>query len=181
MSEENNEGTPVFTYIKYGFYALVAGWFLWGFFTGGDSGPEYVDEEVLEPTQGIVTEVKEIESELFKITDETVVPTKEDSRIIAEYMDGARDTFTLDEAQLVDANNPRRSMIRSVVMGGLMGYMMGRSMSTPINRNAYANEQSYNKVKSQSDSKLRQTASKRTVKKPAKGFGSGKSSRSYGG
>lgn len=181
MSEENTEGTPIFTYIKYGLYAVVALYVISTFIFKGDGAAEYVDEEILEPTQGVVTEVKEIESELYKITDETVVATKEDSRIIAEYLDGVRDTFTLDEAQLVDANNPRRSMIRGVVMGGLMGYMMAGRMSRPLNRSSYANEKTYSKGKNQGTSTLKQTAARKTVRTPKSGFGSGKSTRSYGG
>ena len=151
-----------------------------GFWACG-GGTEYETTEVLDPTQGIVTEVKEMEKDLFKITDETIVATPADSRIIAEYMDGQRDTFTLEEARLVDAENPtRRRSMNSILMGGMIGYMMGKSMSTPISRSAYANDKAYQKS-STSNSSLRSTASRRTVKTPKKGFGSSKSSRSYGG
>lgn len=142
---------------------------------------EYVTEEVLSPTQGIITEVKEMQKDLFKITDETVVATKDDSRIIAEYLDGQRDTFTLAEAQLVDAENPtRRSSMSGVLMGGMMGYMMGKSMSTPVSKSAYANNSAYSKSNS-STSNLKSSAKRSTVRKPKSGFGSSKSSRSYGG
>jgi len=142
---------------------------------------EYVTEEVLSPTQGIVTEVKEMQKDKFKITDETVVDTKADSRIIAEYMDGARDTFTLEEAKLVNADNPvRYSSMNGILMGGMMGYMMGKSMSTPVSKSAYANNSAYSKSNS-STSNLKSSAKRSTVKKPKSGFGSSKSSRSYGG
>ncbi len=141
---------------------------------------EYVDQEVLSPSQGVITEVKEMETDLFRITDESIVATPADSRIIAEYMDGVRDTFTLEEARLVDADNPRRSMMSSVLMGGMMGYMMGKSMSSPINKSAYASESAYKKSTS-SNTSLKSTASRKTVRTPKKGFGSSKSSRSYGG
>lgn len=147
----------------------------------GGSTVENETSTVLEPTQGVITTVKEIESDLFRITDEDIVNTKEDSRIIAQYMDGKIDTFTLAEAQLVDAENPgRRSSMRGVLMGGMMGYMMGKSMSSPISSGAYANNNAYNKSNTANNS-LRSTATKRTVSTPKKGFGSSKSSRSYGG
>lgn len=151
-----------------------------GFISCGDN-VEYTSEEVMTPNNGIVTEVKETQQDLFKITNEEIVATPEDSRIIAEYMDGVRDTFTLQEAQLVDAENPRRRGVSGVLMGGMMGYMMGKSMSQPVNRAAYANDGAYNKSNTTNSSKLKSTATKRTVKTPKKGFGSSKSSRSYGG
>lgn len=144
-------------------------------------GASYETTEVLEATQGVVTTVKETQKDLFKITDEDIVASKDDSRIIAQYMDGAIDTFTLAEAQLVDAENPgRRSGMRGVLMGGMMGYMMGKSMSTPLSSSAYANTNAYQKSNT-ANSSLKSTATRRTVSTPKKGFGSSKSSRSYGG
>ena len=142
---------------------------------------EYATEEVLSPTQGIITEVKEMEKDKFKITDETIVATKDDSRIIAEYIDGARDTFTLAEAQLVDAENPtRRSSMNGILMGGLMGYMMGKSISTPVSKSAYASNSAYAKSNTTTNN-LKSSATRSSVRKPKSGFGSSKSSRSYGG
>lgn len=141
---------------------------------------ETTTEEVLSPTQGIVTKVKETEADLFKITDEEIVNFKADSRIIATYLDGKIDTFTLEEAQLVDADNPRRNRTSRVLMGGMMGYMMGRSMNQPLTRSAYANDGAYNKSNT-TNSKYRSSASRKTVSKAKTGFGSSKSSKSYGG
>jgi len=152
-----------------------------GLVSCGSGGQEYETSVELTPTQGIVTEIKEVQQELFRITDETVVETKDDSRIIAEYLDTTRDTFTLEEAKLYYAENPARGRaMNGILMGGLMGYMMGKSMSTPTSRNAYANDKAYNKS-AKTNSSLRSTASRKTVKTPKKGFGSSKSSRSYGG
>lgn len=137
-------------------------------------------ETVYDPTQGIITKVKEIESDLFRITDEEIVPAVADSRIIATYLDGVIDTFTLDEARLTDADNPRRSRTRGVLMGGMMGYMMGKSMNTPVSRAAYASDDSFKKSQT-NNSKLKSSATKRTVKKSKSGFGSSRSSKSYGG
>jgi hypothetical protein len=148
---------------------------------GGGSSVENESTTVLEPTQGVVTTLKEMEADLFRITDEDIVATKDDSRIIAQYLDGKIDTFTLDQAQIVDAENPRRGgAMRGVLMGGMMGYMMGKSMSTPISSGAYANNAAFNKSNTANNS-LRSTASKRTVSTPKKGFGSSKSTKSYGG
>lgn len=144
------------------------------------SNVEYQDTEVLTPTQGVITQVKEVEAELYKITDEKVVPTVDDSRIIAEYMDGVRDTFTLAEAQLVDAEHPRRRGMNGVLMGGMMGYMMGKSMSQGTSRAAYANDSAYKKSTTANNS-LRSSASRKTVRTPKKGFGSSRSTKSYGG
>ncbi len=145
------------------------------------SNVEYETTEVLDPTQGIVTTVKEMEADRFRITDEEIVATVADSRIIAQYMDGEIDTFTLQEAQLVDADDGgRRRSMRGVLMGGMMGYMMGKSMSTPISQGAYANTDAYNKSATKNNA-FKSSATKRTVKTPKKGFGSSKSSRSYGG
>ncbi len=164
---------------------------LMGFYScSTDSGStEYVEETtIVDYTQGIVTEVEEVEKDLFKITDETVVPTKDDSRIIATYLDGGIDTFTLEEVQLVDAENPeetsRRSSMRGVVSAGLLGYFMGRSFSSPTNPNAYKSTAAYNKSKTSTSSALRSSAKTTTVRRPASGssgYGSGRSTRSYGG
>ena len=98
-------------------------------------------------------------------------------------MDGVRDTFTLDEAMLVEANDGRNRGFSSVLMGGMMGYMMGRSLSSPVNPNSYKDKSTYNRVNKTTGSTLQNTAKRTTVRKPVKsssGYGS-KSSRSYGG
>lgn len=172
---------PVLTAPKIKKSALILGSALFmGSFFSCSSNVEYQETEVLSPTQGVITEVKEVEAELFKITDETLVATKADSRIIAEYLDGVRDTFTLEQAQLVDADNPKRSRTRGVLMAGMMGYMMGKNMSQGTSRAAYASESAYKKSTTTTNS-LKSTASRRTVRTPKKGFGSSRSSRSYGG
>ncbi len=153
-------------------------------FSSCSSEPEYTEETKYELTQGLITEVEEVEKELFKITNETSVDKVEDSRIIAAYLDGQRDTFTLEEAKLVDADNPRRSnSMRGVLMGGMMGYYMGRSLSSPINKGAYKTPSAYQKA-TKTTSTIKQTAKRTTVRRPvnsSKGFGGGKSTRSFGG
>lgn len=164
---------------------VVGGSLLISGFMACNSGPQYELSETLDPTQGVITEVKEMEKDLFRITDETIVPLKEDSRIIAEYLDGVRDTFTLEEAKLIDTEGQsethyHRSGMSGVLMGGMMGYMMGRSLSSPINRAAYASQSAYQKSTGASSS-MRSTATRRTVRTPKTGFGGSRSTRSYGG
>lgn len=148
--------------------------------TGCGDSVEYTTEEQVTYTKGLITTVKETKKDLFKITDETIVENKADSRIIANYMDGTSDTFTLEEARLVDADNPRRRGVNSVVMGGFMGYYMGKSMSTPVNRGAYA-KGAYEKVNNKAGKTLNSTAKRTSVRKPKKSYGKSRSTRSYGG
>ena len=171
--------------IKYGIYAIIAVFVISNlFFSDSNSEPEY--EEVLLPSQGLATILKEVETDLFKIEDEQTLPSTEESIIVAKYMDGLIDTFTLAEARLMaaDESSPMRS--RSLVRAasfGMFGYMMGRSMSSPINSSAYVDQKTYNRVNKSTGSKLRQTATRTQKVKPGgkSGFGGGKSTRSYGG
>lgn len=139
---------------------------------------------VLNPTQGVITEIEEMSNGEYLITNETIVSRKEDSRIIASYLDGTRDTLTLAEAQLIDSGNStetRRRGMSPILMGGMMGYMMGKNMSTPVNRNAYRSPAVYNRSNTSTNT-LRSSATRQTVSRPRTGFGSsGGSTRSSGG
>jgi len=161
--------------IKSTAFLLGTSFFLTGMISCGSA-----DSEALSPTQGVVTKVKEIETESFKITDEQIVENKEDSRIIATYLDGKIDTFTLEQASLVDESNPRRRSSRGILMGGMMGYMMGKSMSSPMNRSSFASDDAFKKSNTKSSS-FKSTAKRSTVNSAKKGFGSSKSTRSFGG
>lgn len=151
------------------------------------SEPKYVDVEV--PTVGLITTVKEVQKDQFKIEDEKDVDSVKDSRIIAKYMDGQIDTFTLDEAKLITridsatGNRSRSGSIFRAASFGFMGYWMGRSMSNGISPNAYTNRAAYDRVNNNAGARMRRTA--RTVRRPSpkgrSGFGRGRSSRSYGG
>lgn len=159
------------------------------FFSSCGGNVEYVDEEVLTPTKGVITEIEEVSADRFLISDETAVPNKEDSRIIAAYLDGTKDTLTLDEAKLVSASDTsstgrRHRGVSRIAMYGLMGYFMGRNMSTPTSASAYKNASVHNRVTRQAGGTLRSTASRSVVRRPASnksGFGKGKSTRSFGG
>lgn len=141
----------------------------------------------LNPTQGVITEIEEMRNGEYLITNETIVSRKEDSRVIASYLDGTRDTLTMAEARLEDSGSSssstttHRSGMNNVLMGGMMGYMMGKSMSTPVSRGAYRNTTSYNRSNTSTNT-LRSSATRQTISRPRTGFGSGGgSTRSSGG
>jgi hypothetical protein len=146
-------------------------------------------EEVEMPTQGLITTVKEVEKDAFKIEDETTIPDTAGSLIIAKYLDGKIDTFTLDEARLVQQGGSHGSSMAGPIVAaagaGFLGYMMGRSMASRPQPGAYTNQQAYNRVNSTAGSSIRNTAAR--VSRPSSGsrsssgFGGGRSSRGFGG
>jgi hypothetical protein len=138
------------------------------------------EETVEVPTQGLITTVAEIEANNFKIEDEQTAPHPDSSLIIAKYLDGKIDTFTLAEARLVEAGGGGHSSVARMAMmaagAGFLGYMMGRSMSSRPSPAAYTNQNTYNRVSSSTGNSLHSTATKRST-----GFGGGRSTRSVGG
>jgi len=169
--------------IKYIFYGIIGLFVVYNVFAGDDSEQDYIEETLEEPTQGIRVELQETEQDLFKITDEEILENREDSRIIASYLDNTVDTFTIDEVTLMSQDNPRGSMLRTVAYAGMFGYMMGRPMSSGVARSAYASDKAFNKSSNAGTSQMRSTARKSTVRKPtaSKRYGGGKSTKSYGG
>ncbi len=170
--------------IIYGVIGLVAVYFI--FFSKDEAEGEWTEEEIATPTQGLITTVKEVESDLFKIEEEETVPAPADSRIVAKYMDGNIDTFTLDEARLVDADSSsgnRRNPIVRAATAGLFGFMMGRSMGVGPSAGAYMDQNTYNRVTSNAGQSINSTAQRTTVRRPSgkSGFGGGRSTRSVGG
>ena len=155
--------------------------------TSCGSETNYVEEEKVELTKGLITELKEVEENSFKIIDERAVDNKEDSRIIAHYLDGTIDTFRIDEVQMVDQNDPnhyRRSGMSSILMGGLMGYYLGRSLSSPTRASAYVDPKTHQRVNSTTGNTLNSTARRTTVRRPTRsssGYGGSRSTRSSGG
>lgn len=146
-------------------------------------------EEVEVPTQGLITTVKEIQTDQWKIEDEVPVPDTAQSLIIAKYMNGNIDTFTLAEARLMErrAGTPGHSIARAASYG-FFGYMIGRSFGRSgsgfrPSASAYTDPNTYNRVNNSTGSSVR--SSTRTVSRPSSrsssGYGSGRSSRSYGG
>jgi len=175
--------------LKYGLYALVGIYVLYNIFFSSSSDSTTATETVEVPTEGLITTVQEVDTNLFKISDEQPAPTVEDSRIIANYMSGTSDTFTLDEAKLVDASNQnggssyRGSGIIRAASYGFFGYMLGRSMSSRPPANAYTDPKTHSRVSNNAGARVASSA--RTVTRPAKGksgYGnSSRSTRSYGG
>lgn len=173
--------------LRLALYAVVGIFVVYSIFSGDDEdATSYVEEEVVYPTEGLITTVDEVETDLFKIADEVTVTDTTDSRIIANYMDNTSDTFTLQEARLIEANNPnsRQGSVMRTAAYGFMGFMMYRSLAHRPNPNAYRSQQAYNKSATGAGKSVKSTATRQTVRRPTggkSGFGSGKSSRSYGG
>lgn len=149
-------------------------------FSDDESG-EVITEEI--PTQGLITTVAEVQKDNFKIESEEAVDQVEDSRIISKYMDGSRDTFTIEEAKLIQVSSDTTRSHRSVRAGGLgfWFFMMSGSMGgghTPRS-SAYVNNDAYQRTQNNAGSRLRRTS--RTATSRKSGYGSGRSGRSYGG
>ncbi len=179
MMEEQKQSIPW----KLIIYGIIGIFVVFNIFTNDDSDSDYIEETLEEPTQGIIVELEETEQDLFKITNEELIAQRDQSQIIATFLDGSIDTFSIDEVRLSEANDPRRSLLRTAAYAGMFGYMMGRPMSSGVARSAYASDAAHQKSSS-SRNTLRSSARKTTVRKPAsasKGYGSGKSSKSYGG
>lgn len=162
------------TITAFGFFALTS-----------CGGPQY--EEVEIPTQGLVTTVVEVETDQFKIEDEVAIPDTSQSLIIAKYLDGGIDTFTLAEVRLMQQNGygGRHGGIFTAASYGFFGYMIGRSMMGGFrpSATAYRDPNTYNRVNNTTGSTIRSTSQR--VSRPStrgrSGYGSGRSSRSYGG
>ena len=183
-----------FGQIKWILYGLVGAFAIYSLFFNSEQGSSdydtsYETEEEVTPTQGLITTVAETEKDLFKIEDEVAVPTPQESRIIAKYMDETVDTFTLDQAKLADAeNNSRSGSVFRAASYGLLGYYMGRSMMGYRPRaSAYVDQNTYNRVTRNAGQSLQNTARRTVASRPAggkSGFGKSsgaKSTRSYGG
>lgn len=166
-------------------------------FLSGCDNVQYVEEERVELTKGLITTLEEIEPNNFKIIDEQVIDDKAESRVITQYLDGTVDTLLLNEVDpntLASTAEPsdstgrshyhRRRSMSGVLMGGLMGYYMGRSTSVPPSASSYRDQNTYNRVNSSAGRTLSNTASRTTVRRPSSGssgYGGSRSTRSSGG
>ncbi len=139
-------------------------------------------ETVQVPTEGLITTVKEISTDNYKIDSEVPVDNIADSRIIVEDLEGMRDTFTLDEAKLIsqvtDPNSSQGRPFRSAGLGYWGFLMMGRMGGTP-SAGAYTNGAAHQSATNKAGTRMATSA--RTTTRSKSGFGSGKSSRSFGG
>lgn len=170
------------SYGRYVLYAVIA-FFVIRSCSSSDagSGDATYSEEV--PTQGLVTTVAEVSEGDFKIESEIPVDRVEDSRIIGKYLDGTADTMTLDEAKIYQTSSDtsrRHSTVRSGGLGLWFFMMSGRMGGGHTPRSsAYVNNDAYQKSQNNAGSRLRNTATRSTRTKS--GYGSGRSSRSFGG
>lgn len=165
------------------FFAICMVFSLGFIYTSCSSEPQ--TEEVEIPTEGLITTVKETQKDLFKIEDEVTVADTADSRIIAIYLDNKIDTFTLQEARLIQAyagNSSAGSAVRSAGMGYFGFIMLGRMGAMP-RAGAYSSAAAYNRVNQKAGSSMKSSANRVTRTRPRgkSGYGSGKSTRSYGG
>lgn len=142
-------------------------------------------ETVYESTKGIVTEVEEIEpGEDYKIIDERIIEDKSKSIAIVHTLEGTVDTLSLRKIKEDESSSYRHSGLRSILYYSLAASYFNRNMSnvTPKQSN-YKNASAYNKSNGLKNN-LRSSATSRRVNVPgssSKGYGSGKSFRSFGG
>lgn len=141
------------------------------------------DTETVEvPTEGLITTVKEVSADNYKIESEIPVDVVADSRIIVEDLAGDRDTFTLDQAKLMsqvaDPDSREGRSMRSAGMGYWGFLMLGRMGGTPSS-GAYVNSGAHQKATSSAGTRMSSSAKSTTRSKS--GFGGGKSTRSFGG
>ncbi|MFK7908223.1 MAG: hypothetical protein AB8B69_24045 [Chitinophagales bacterium] len=154
--------------------------------TACGGGTETVTEEVVLPTEGLITVLQEVEKDLFKIEDEQTIPDTSQSLVVAKYMDASIDTFTLAEVRLMSQTQTggRSSGIAQAASFGLMGYFMGRSMARRPQASAYTDPKAHQRVNQKAGSRMQQTAARTTRTRPVSGksgYGSGRSTRSSGG
>lgn len=156
-----------------------------------DSGAPHIkdfeEKTIYSSTKGTVTEVEEIEpGNEYKIIDERLIDEKEKSVAIIHTLQGTTDTVSLRKLESKSDTTYRRhySPLR-----GLLFYSMARSFFTNNLNNVtpdsryYKTPEAYNKSTALKGD-MQSTASARSVKVPkasSRGYGSGKSFRSFGG
>jgi len=153
-----------------------------------DPSPRIKDAEqetVYESTQGVVTEVEEVEpGNDYKILDERIIDDKSKSIAIVHTLEGTVDTLSLRKMKEDDTSYGRHSGLRSILYYSLAASYFNRSLRnvTP-NQSNYKNASAYNKSTDLKNN-LRSSATSRRVSVPgtsSRGYGSGKSFRSFGG
>jgi len=157
---------------------------------GGDGSPKIkdaVDKTYYEATKGTVTEVEEIEpGDDYKIIDERIIDEKENSIAIVHNLEGTIDTLSLAKIDKGsnEAGYRNRSGLRSILYYSLAASYFNRNLGgVQPNSSYYKDASAYNKSTGLKND-LKSTATSRRVKVPgasSKGYGSGKSFRSFGG
>lgn len=156
---------------------------------GGEQvGPRIKDateETVYESTKGVVTEVEEVEpGNDYKIIDERIIDEKDKSIAIVHTLEGTTDTLSLRKMKTDESSYSRHSGLRGILYYSLAASYFNRNMRnvTP-NQSNYKNASAYNKSTGLKND-LKSSATSRRVSVPGKssrGYGSGKSFRSFGG
>ena len=146
--------------------------------------------------QGVVTELREVSPDEWRIADERVVEDSLQSRVIATGLDGVSDTFTLDELRaqgavaaadttVADTRHRRRGFFTPILFYGLFGSRFGRSYGRNSGvgprPGAYVNQSAYNRVQSTAAPRLRTPGSSARPSGGRSGYGAGRSTRSFGG
>lgn len=132
------------------------------------------------PTEGLITTVQEVAPDDFKIASEEPVSNPADSRIIVDYYaeEMPNDTFTLEEAKIIAqaSGDSKEGQATQRARTGFFGFLMlGRMGGFSPSAGAYVNNGAYNNANNVAGNRMRSTARTRS------GFGSGKSTRSFGG
>lgn len=156
---------------------------------GEDGSPKIKDAEdktIFEATKGTVTEVEEVEpGDDYKILDERIIDKRENSIAIVHTLEGTIDTLSLAKIDKGSSESGyQRSGLRSILYYSLAASYFNRNLGnvTP-NSSYYKDANAYNKSTGLKND-LKSTATSRKVKVPgasSKGYGSGKSFRSFGG
>ena len=147
----------------------------------------YETEEKVLLTKGLVTEVEEVSAGEYKITNETAIDDTSGSQVIAHHLSGKIDTLSMEEVrqqQHQGGSSYHSHGMGSALMYGMMGYYLGRSLSSPVNPGVYRNQSTYNRVANSTGRTITNSAVRTTVRRPSSGssgFGSGRSTRSFGG
>lgn len=147
----------------------------------------YETEEKVLLTKGLVTEVEEVSAGEYKITNETAIDDTSGSQVIAHHLSGKIDTLSMEEVrqqQHQGGSSYHSHGMGNALMYGMMGYYLGRSLSSPVNPGAYRNQSTYNRVANSTGRTITNSAVRTTVRRPSSGssgFGSGRSTRSFGG
>ncbi|MGG8495801.1 hypothetical protein ACQY1Q_05255 [Tenacibaculum sp. TC6] len=156
---------------------------------GGDGSPRIKDATevtIYEPTKGTVTEVKEVEpGNEYKILDERLIDKKDSSYAIVHNLNGTTDTLSLRTIEKDHSNGTRTySPLRSLLFYSLASsYFNNRVPSGGSGASYYANNDAFQKSQGLQN-EMKSSATTRRVKSPglrSRGYGSGKSFRSYGG
>ncbi len=153
-----------------------------------DGAPRFKDMEEVEhklSTTGVICEVEEVEpGDSFLVLNEEIIDDKEKSVAIVHNLDGTTDTLSLATLKKEGLHTPRHSAIGGFLMTTLAAtYFMNNVSGFKPNPASYKNPAAHTKSAGLA-SNVQSTATTKRTKVPgkgSKGYGSGKSFRSFGG